>query len=99
MNGFTAETVGASIIIADGLVGRDQENIEINGYYFKEIYIGSAIYYSDFIIATSYITAHDIVGYGGAIKNLAMGMLLLKESISNTQNFYQKLIKNFVICV
>ena len=78
INGFTPETVGAPIIIADGLIGKDQETIEINGNHFKEIYIASAIFHSDFIIVTTHFTGHQLRGFGGSIKNLAMGCATIK---------------------
>ena len=90
INGFTSETVGAPIIIADGLIGKDQEIIKIEGNHFKEIYIASAIFHSDFIIAATHFTGHPLGGFGGSIKNLAIGCALLRESFYNIQNFFQR---------
>ena len=36
INGFTSETVGAPIIIADGLIGKDQETIKIKGSHLLD---------------------------------------------------------------
>jgi hypothetical protein len=44
-NGFTMETVGAPIIIADGLKGHDFEEIEIEGELLKSVKIASAAYH------------------------------------------------------
>ena len=90
INGFTNETVGAPIIVADGLIGKDQETLKIKGNHFSEIHIASAIFHSDFIIATTHFTGHPMGGFGGSIKNLAMGVLLLKVNFYNTQNIFQK---------
>ncbi|MCX6383032.1 MAG: DUF362 domain-containing protein [Actinobacteria bacterium] len=78
INGFTSETVGAPIIIADGLIGKDQEIVKIKGNHFSEIYIASAIFHSDFIIAATHFTGHPMGGFGGSIKNLAMGCASIK---------------------
>ena len=78
INGFTLETVGTPIIIADGLIGKDQETIKIKGNHFKEIYIASAIFHSDFIIVATHFTGHPLGGFGGSIKNLAMGCATIK---------------------
>lgn len=78
INGFTYETVGAPIIIADGLTGNDYEIIKVKGKHFKEIYIGSSIFYADFIIAATHFTCHPLGGFGGSIKNLAMGCSSIK---------------------
>ena len=87
ISGFTNETVGAPIIIADGLTGNDQETIKIKGNYFKEIFIGSAIYHSDFIIAATHLTGHPLAGFGGAIKNLAMGGASIKGKFLQHSEF------------
>ena len=78
INGFTPETVGAPIIIADGLIGKDQETIKIKGNHFKEIYIASTIFHSDFIIVATHFTGHPMGCFGGSIKNLAMGCASIK---------------------
>ena len=78
INGFTSDTLGAPIIIADGLIGKDQEIVKINGNYFKEIYIASNIFHADFIIAATHFTGHPMAGFGGSIKNIAMGCASIK---------------------
>ena len=87
INGFTSETVGAPIIIADGLIGKDQEIIKIEGNHFKEIYIASAIFHSDFIIAATHFTGHPLGGFGGSIKNLAMGCASIKGKFLQHSEF------------
>lgn len=72
-NGFTYATVGAPIIIADGLHGHSHKQIEINKKYFKTVKIGEAIAEADSIIALSHFKGHMSAGFGGCIKNLSMG--------------------------
>ena len=78
INGFSRSTVDAPIIIADGLIGNDYEVFKINGNYFKEIYIASAIFQSDFIISMAHFKGHPLGGFGGSIKNIAMGCASIK---------------------
>lgn len=94
INGFTSETVGAPIIIADGLIGKDQETIKIKGSHFKEIYIASAIYHADFIIAATHFTGHPMGGFGGSIKNLAMGCASMKGKYLQHSEYVPKVDEN-----
>jgi len=72
-NGFAYETVGAPIIIADGLKGADYVNVTVGGKHFKSVKISSAVHYANAIIAISHVKGHELFGFGGALKNLGMG--------------------------
>lgn len=87
LNGFTRETIGAPVIIADGLTGSDDEVVKIDGNHFKEVFIGSAIYHADFIVAASHLTGHPLAGFGGSIKNLAMGGASIKGKFLQHSEF------------
>ena len=43
LHGFTPETVGAPVIIADGLYGEEDVLVRINGKHFRDVRIASAI--------------------------------------------------------
>jgi uncharacterized Fe-S center protein len=73
LNGFLPATTGCQIIIGDGLRGNDDVEIPIDGVYVKNAKIGRAIADSDVLITLSHFKGHEITGFGGAIKNLAMG--------------------------
>ncbi len=73
LNGFAYQTIGAPIIIADGLRGSDEVKVPVNGEYVKDAKIGSAIALSDVIIAVTHFKGHEQTGFGGVIKNLGMG--------------------------
>jgi uncharacterized Fe-S center protein len=73
-NGFTMETVGAPIIIADGLKGHDFVEVEIEGEILKKVKIASAFVQSDAYVVISHLTGHEFMGFGCAIKNVGMGM-------------------------
>ena len=72
-NGFDLGTINAPIIIADGLLGMDFDEIEVNQKYFKKVKIASAISQADCLIALSHFKGHEVTGFWGAIKNLGMG--------------------------
>ncbi len=72
-NGFDYTSVGAPFIIADGLNGRDYVPLKIDGRFFKEVKISSAIYHADVLIAISHFKGHETTGFGGTLKNVGMG--------------------------
>ncbi|HEY3375407.1 MAG TPA: DUF362 domain-containing protein [Candidatus Aquicultor sp.] len=73
-NGFSYATVGAPIVIADGLNGKDYVSIEIDGKRVKEAKIGSAVVHADAMIALTHFKGHELTGFGGALKNIGMGL-------------------------
>lgn len=73
LHGFDYAVVGAPLIIADGLRGEDFKNIEIDEKHFKMVKIAAAIEDADSMIVASHFKGHGMSGFGGAIKNLAMG--------------------------
>lgn len=73
-NGFSYATVEAPIIIADGLTGKSYIEVPVDGKHFKSVKIGSEIMYADAMIAMSHVKGHAVTGYGGAFKNIGMGL-------------------------
>jgi uncharacterized protein len=73
LNGFVMETAGAPLIIADGLRGNDYRTVPVDSKHYKEIKVASAIYDADLVIVVSHVKGHELYGFGGAIKNIAMG--------------------------
>lgn len=74
-NGFSFATIGAPFIIADGLVGRDGEDIKLSGTkHFDTVRIGSAAVHADAMIVISHVKGHGESGFGGAFKNVGMGL-------------------------
>ena len=72
-NGFNFSTVGAPVIIADGLTGSSGIMVATGGELLKEIEIGQAIYEAEYIVTLTHCTGHRSTGYAGALKNLGMG--------------------------
>ncbi|MCR4430329.1 MAG: DUF362 domain-containing protein [Tepidanaerobacteraceae bacterium] len=78
MEGINHLSVGAPVIMADGIFGRDQIKVK-SGPILKEIGVASAIYYAPAMIVVSHCKGHIGAGYGGAIKNLGMGGISCKD--------------------
>lgn len=72
-HGFSPAVVDAPIIIADGLRGENDLPVPINCKQFKEVYIADAIRRASCLVVLSHFKGHEMAGFGGAIKNLAMG--------------------------
>ncbi|MFQ5815706.1 MAG: DUF362 domain-containing protein [Candidatus Hydrothermarchaeaceae archaeon] len=65
-NGFTEETMGAPLLIADGEEGLDM-------VYVDGIPVAEGIVGLDSLMVLSHATGHIQAGFGGALKNLALG--------------------------
>jgi uncharacterized Fe-S center protein len=72
-HGFTEQTLGAPVIIADGLIGRSDDELKVDLPLVKKAKIASEILDSDLLICLTHFTGHVQAGIGGAIKNLGMG--------------------------
>ncbi|MBF4692884.1 DUF362 domain-containing protein [Fusibacter ferrireducens] len=68
-HGFTA----LPIIIADGDHGEAYDEVEIHKTYFEACKIGHEFSKYDQFIVTSHFKGHGMAGFGGAMKQLAMG--------------------------
>lgn len=64
----------APVIIADGLRGKNAVEVPVeNLQYFKKTFIAREIYEANSMVVLSHFKGHLVAGFGGAIKNLAMG--------------------------
>lgn len=71
-NGITHGTVGAPVIIADGIKGGDGVVVK-TGEPVKNIAVAAAIFDADAMIVVSHFKGHIQAGFGGAVKNISMG--------------------------
>ena len=81
-NGFSYATVEAPVIIADGLLGADETEIEVNLKHFDKVYMGSQFMQADAIIGMAHFKLHELSGFGGAIKNIGMGAASRKGKLA-----------------
>jgi hypothetical protein len=72
-HGFAYAVVGAPVIIADGLSGGYWKEVAVGGNHFENVRIAGGILAADSMLVLSHVKGHDLAGFGGAIKNLAMG--------------------------
>ncbi|MEW5947114.1 MAG: DUF362 domain-containing protein [bacterium] len=72
-NGFSPEVVGAPVIVADGLCGRDFAKVKIKGTHFSEVKIASAVHHAKALISLAHFKGHEGTGFGGTLKNIGMG--------------------------
>lgn len=73
-NGFDYAVVRAPVVIADGINGKDYINVEIEGKHFNEVKTSSAVFHADVMIVLSHFKGHELTGFGGALKNVGMGL-------------------------
>ncbi|AHF07757.1 DUF362 domain-containing protein [Desulfitobacterium metallireducens] len=73
-NGFDYSVVGAPLMIADGLNGKDYVSVPVGLKHFQEVKIGSAAVHADALIAITHFKGHEATGFGGTLKNLGMGL-------------------------
>lgn len=86
----------APILIADGENGDKETKIRINQKHFKEIKIGAGIKDFNALLAITHFTGHMSAGFGGALKNVGMGLGSKAGKLAMHQAF--RLIINPKIC-
>jgi uncharacterized protein len=72
-HGFDYAVAGAPVIVADGLSSGHYTEVEISKKHFKTVKIAGDVASADSMIVLSHFKGHILSGFGGAIKNLAMG--------------------------
>jgi uncharacterized Fe-S center protein len=72
VEGINHLSVGCPVVLADGIFGRNCIKVKA-GNILGEIGVASEIYDADVMIVVTHCKGHIQAGFGGAIKNLAMG--------------------------
>jgi len=102
-HGFSLEKLGIPVVIADGLVGRDDEEVCVNLSRIKSARIASAFLNINFLLCLSHFTGHDLTGFGAAIKNLGMGCASRAGKLEQHSDVHpwvsQRLCKNCGVCL
>lgn len=73
-HGFTQEKVGARINIVDGERGEDFLEVKTNFLNVSNAKIAKGLNKFDRLINLAHYKGHFVVGFGGVIKNIAMGL-------------------------
>ncbi|MBP7263302.1 MAG: DUF362 domain-containing protein [Spirochaetia bacterium] len=74
-HGFVPEVCGAPVVIADGLTSENWREVPLPDACtrFRSAKIAGGILEADCMIVLSHFKGHEMAGFGGAVKNLAMG--------------------------
>ena len=84
-NGITELSVGAPVIMAGGIKDRDAVMVKTGGDILGEIGVAGAIYDADGMVIVSHAKGHIQSGFGGAIKNIAMGCVVSQNRAGENQ--------------
>ncbi|NOZ61264.1 MAG: DUF362 domain-containing protein [Calditrichaeota bacterium] len=80
-HGFSLAETGAPVIIADGLRGRNEIEVKIDGEIFSAVAIATEAVVANGMIVATHVTGHMAAGIGGAVKNLGMGLASRKGKL------------------
>ncbi|WP_300154362.1 DUF362 domain-containing protein [Solidesulfovibrio sp.] len=72
-HGFDYAVLGAPVVIADGLDSTNVLEVPVPGKHFRKVKIAGDIVRADALVVLSHFKGHELAGFGGAVKNLAMG--------------------------
>ncbi len=102
-HGFTIDTLQIPLIIADGLIGRDDDEIEVDLPRVKTAKLGSAFFNTDYLVCLSHFTGHIQTGFGAALKNLGMGCASREGKLEQHSDVHpwinQKACTNCLTCM
>jgi uncharacterized protein len=73
INGYNSMTLGCPVIMADGIFGNDSVEVEA-GRILKKVPVPSVFYDVTGMVVLTHATGHAAYGFGGAMKNIAMGL-------------------------
>jgi len=73
-HGFTYPVINAPVVMADGLRGTDDVEVPVNLKHCSTLKYGAAVHHADSLIVVSHFKGHGLTGFGGAIKNVGMGL-------------------------
>jgi uncharacterized Fe-S center protein len=77
-HGFDPNILGAPVVIADGLRSGNVREIPSKGKHFETCSIAGDIVDADALVTLNHFKGHLLAGFGGALKNLAMGCASVK---------------------
>ncbi len=89
-NGFAYAVVKAPLVIADGLTGKAEAEVEINREQFKSVFLAEAIVEAEALVTLSHFKLHEMAGFGGTLKNLGMGCASRRGKLSQHSNISPK---------
>lgn len=102
-HGFTIDALRIPVIIADGLIGRDDDEVEVDLPRIKTAKLASAFLNTDFLVGLTHFTGHIQTGFGASLKNLGMGCASRSGKLEQHSDVHPwinpKLCKNCLTCI
>ncbi|MDJ0810421.1 MAG: DUF362 domain-containing protein [Desulfobacterales bacterium] len=77
-HGFDPNVLGAPVVIADGIRSQNAREVAIAGKHFETCSIAGDFVDADVLVTLNHFKGHLLGGFGGALKNLAMGCATVK---------------------
>jgi uncharacterized Fe-S center protein len=98
-HGFSQDTVGCPLIIADGLLGENIVDIEIRKRHIKKARLAGLVFHLDYLVSLAHFTGHMLTGFASTIKNIGMGLASRPGKLQQHANVKPKVIKkNCLFC-
>ena len=98
LNGFSYSVVNAPIIIADGLKGESTHQVTVNLKHYRRVELASLIHSIKSILCLSHFKGHELTGFGGALKNIGMGLASKAGKLSMHSTVAPYIIKDCLGC-
>ncbi len=86
LNGFTLYATGAPVIIADGIDGNNYEEVQVNTPHYEKVKVAGEAHRAKAMVVLSHFKGHEMFGFGGAVKNIAMGLASKEGKLSLHSN-------------
>ncbi|MFC1563064.1 DUF362 domain-containing protein [candidate division KSB1 bacterium] len=93
-HGYNIENTGAPFVVMDGLMGRNEIEIEINCENYKNVPIAAEAVYASSLLVVTHVTAHVACGLGSTIKNLGMGFSSRKGKLNQHSQLPPEVIES-----
>jgi uncharacterized Fe-S center protein len=77
-HGFDPNVLGAPVVIADGIRSQNAREVAIRGRHFETCSVAGDFVDADVLVTLNHFKGHLLGGFGGALKNLAMGCATIK---------------------
>jgi hypothetical protein len=80
--GYTQEVIGCPVLSAAGFSDKYYYDYPVNYKNLASVRIAGEVWDADFLICFSHAKGHGCSGYGGAIKNIAIGAITAESRIA-----------------
>ncbi|MEN6621365.1 MAG: DUF362 domain-containing protein [Smithella sp.] len=92
-HGFTAKYLGCPVVIGDGLNAKNVIDLPAGYKHFKTVQVGKVVEEANGFVIFSHFKGHMEAGFGGAVKNISMGLASRAQKQRMHADAKPKLIK------